>query len=233
MAFSSPNLRPAGIGASCAHTTLRLRRSMILAALATASALSLGGCGLTSLTSGLGSSVFGGSSTASTGDASKVSEEQLLSAAKSSDGSTGAVEVATGCPKVIAAPRDNNLTIYEPGRVGDGLAIVHRGEITKTARECVIEGNKVIVKYGFSGRVLLGPRGKSGPISLPITVAVADSKREKVATDKLKVDTSAAIENPIGYFSAVRIISFDIPEGARAGEYEVNLSFERTTPNSG
>jgi len=42
-----------------------------------------------------------------------------------------------------------------------------------------------------------------------------------------------AIENPIGYFSAVRIISFDLPEGARAGEYEVNVSFERNTPNAG
>jgi hypothetical protein len=233
VAFSSPHPRQTGGGFACSGTASTHIKSALMAAFVGGTALALGGCGLNSLTSGLGSSVFGGSSAAAAGDASKVSEEQLLSAAKSSDGSTGAVEVATGCPKVIAAPRDNNLTIYEPGRVGDGLAIVHRGEITKTARECVIEGNKVIVKYGFSGRVLLGPRGKSGPIVLPIAVAVADSKRAKVATDTLKVDTSAAIENPIGYFSAVRIISFDIPEGARAGEYEVNLSFERSTPNSG
>ena len=180
--------------------------------------------------------MFGGTQTASA-DASKVNEEQLLSAAKSADGSapavTGGIEVSTGCPKVVAGTRDNNLTIYEPGRVGDGLAIVHRGEITKTARECIIEGNKVIVKYGFSGRVLLGPRGKSGPITLPVSVFVADAKREKVATDSLKVDTTVAIENPIGYFSAVRIITFDVPEGARPGEYEVDLAFERNTPNSG
>ena len=198
-----------------------------------AAAICVGGCGLSSLTSGLGSSMFGGGQSADGTSATKVSEEQLLSAAKAGDGSTGSLETATGCPKVITGTRDNNLTIYEPGRVGDGLAIVHRGEITKTARECVIEGNKVIVKYGFSGRVLLGPRGKSGPIVFPVSVFVADAKREKVATDTLKVDTNVAIENPIGYFSAVRIISFDIPEGARAGEFEVNVSFDRTTPNSG
>ncbi len=208
------------------------RRSVRATSLALVCALGLGGCGMSSLTSGLGSSMFGGSS-ASSSDSTKISEEQLLAAAKSADGTTGAVEVSTGCPKVVANSRDNNLTIYEPGRVGDGLAIVHRGEITKTARECVIEGNKVIVKYGFSGRVLLGPRGKSGPITLPVNVYVADTKREKVATDTLKVDTTVAIENPIGYFSAVRIISFDVPEGARAGEYEVNVTFERNTPNSG
>lgn len=177
--------------------------------------------------------MFGGGQAAPGTEATKVSEEQLLSAAKTGDGATGAVETAAGCPRVVANSRDNNLTIYEPGRVGDGLAIVHRGEITKTARECVIQGNKVIVKYGFSGRVLLGPRGKSGPISFPVSVAVADAKREKVANDSVKVDTTVAIENPIGYFSAVRIISFDIPEGARAGEFEVDLAFDRRTPNSG
>ena len=65
-------------------------------------------------------------------------------------------EVAHGCPKVVMWPRDNNLTIYETGRAGDGLAIIHRGEITKTARECQIEPGRVTVRYGFSGRVLLG-----------------------------------------------------------------------------
>jgi hypothetical protein len=201
------------------------QRMIFLAASALAISGCLGGCGMSSLTSGLSPSVFGGGDSASSTDATKVSEEQLLSAAKTADGSapaaTGGIEVATGCPKVIAPTRDNSLTIYEPGRVGDGLAIVHRGEITKTARECIIEGNKVIVKYGFSGRVLLGPRGKAGTISLPVTVFVADSKREKVATDTLKVDTTVAVENPIGYFSAVRIISFNVPEGARAGECHV------------
>ncbi|MEQ1577811.1 MAG: hypothetical protein ABL894_09165 [Hyphomicrobium sp.] len=198
-----------------------------------ASTLGLGGCGLNSLTSGLGSSMFGGGQASTSVDATKVSEEQLLSAAKAGDGTTGGIEVATGCPKVIAGSRDSNLTIYEPGRVGDGLAIVHRGEITKTARECIIEGNKVTVKYGFSGRVLLGPRGKAGSITFPVNVFVADSKREKVSTDTLKVDTAVAIENPIGYFSAVRIITFNVPEGSRPGEYEVNVGFDRNTPNAG
>ncbi len=215
---------------------LRSNRAAGVASLLTiAATIGLGGCGLSSLTSGLGSSVFGGSSADATGstEATKISEEQMLSAAKAGETATGTIDVATGCPKVITGSRDNSLTIYEPGRVGDGLAIVHRGEITKTARECVIEGNKVIVKYGFSGRVLLGPRGKTGPITFPLNVSVADAKREKVATDKVKVDTTVAVENPIGYFSAVRIISFDIPEGARAGEFEVNVSFDRTTPNAG
>jgi hypothetical protein len=206
-------------------------------AVATAIALGVSGCGMSSITSGLGSSIFGGNSSAPSPSGQAVSEEQLLAEAKAGGGSpAGAAtvgDVAPGCPRFTIWSRDNHITIYEPGRVGDGLAIVHRGEITKTARECIIEGSRVTVKYGFSGRVLLGPRGKSGPLSLPINVFVTDAKRDKIATERLKVDATLAIENPIGYFSAVRTLTFNVPEGSRPGEFEVFVGFERNTPNAG
>src|SRR5690606_20883184 len=116
---------------------------------------------------------------------------------------------------------------------GDGLAITQRGELTKTARECHVNGSQVTVKYGFSGRILLGPRGNSGPISLPINVFVTDAKRERITTDNLRVDASVAVENPIGYFSAVREVTFSVPEGSRPGEFEVYVGFDRNTPNAG
>ena len=194
----------------------------------------LSGCGMSSITSGLGSSIFGGSG-APGAEQQGVSEEQLLAAAKSGDGSAVGLpsDVSPGCPRFTVWPRDNHLTIYEAGRAGDGLAIVHRGEITKTSRECVVNGNSVTVRYGFSGRVLLGPKGKTGPLTLPINVFVTDAKRDKIATDRLQVDTTLAVENPIGYFSAVRTVTFAVPEGARAGEFEVFVGFERNTPNAG
>src|SRR5439155_22358042 len=103
-----------------------------------------------------------------------VREEQLLAAAKIATGTTASIggEVAHGCPRFHVWSREGYVTIYEQGRVGDGLAVMHRGEITKTARECHIEPGQVSVKYGFSGRVLLGPKGSSGWVSLPVNVFV-------------------------------------------------------------
>ncbi len=89
------------------------------------------------------------------------------------------------------------------------------------------------VKYGFSGRVLLGPRGKSGPVSLPVNVVVTDAKRAKVMNGKVKIDTSLAVENPIGFFSTVQTVTINIPEGSRPGEFEINLGFDRTVPGAG
>lgn len=192
------------------------------------------GCGLSSFTSGLGSSVFGSSSSQSNPPPG-VNEEQLLSAAKSDVGTSNVPlgEIAAGCPRLSVSPHGNHLTIYEDGRAGDGLAIMHRGEITKTARECQIEPGRVTVRYGFSGRVLLGPRGHAGNVKLPITVVVTDAKRARVTGDTVSVDATVAVDNPIGYFSTVRSVTFDIPEGARPGEFEVFVGFDQNAQGAG
>ncbi len=201
--------------------------AVVLAAGATA------GCGLSTFTSGLGGSVFGGPSNAGA-DPAKVNDDELLAAARGEGTFTGALgEVTTNCPRVVMPSRDNNVTIYEAGRAGDALAVMHRGELTKTARECQIEGNRVTVKYGFSGRVLLGPKGRGGAIGLPVKIAVTDAKREAVRADNLNVETTVSLEKPIGYFSAVRTVSFDLPLGSRPGEYEINVTFDRNIPGAG
>ncbi len=202
-------------------------------AMTVVAAVAVAGCGVSTLTSGIGGGMFGGSGSKSA-EAKGVSEEQLLVAAKSdSDGAGSGGDVAHGCPRFTVWPRDNNLTVYEQGRVGDGLAVMHRGEITKTARECQVDRNTVTIKYGFSGRVLLGPKGRAGNITMPLNVFVTDAKRERITSDKMKVDVAVAVDKPIGYFSMVRTVTFTVPEGARPGEFELFVGFERNVPGAG
>ena len=89
------------------------------------------------------------------------------------------------------------------------------------------------MKYGFSGRVLLGQKGKSGRVTLPVSVFVSDAKREKVTNDKVRIDVDVALDNPIGYFSIVRSVTFNVPEGSRPGEFEVFVGFDRNIPGAG
>lgn len=196
----------------------------------------LAGCSnVSSLTSGIGGGWFGSQSKAKTADVPAVTEDQLLAAAKSDSPTTGSLggEVAHGCPRFQVWAREGYVTIYEPGKVGDGLAVMHRGEITQTARECHIEPGRITVKYGFSGRVLLGPKGKSGRVSLPLNVFITDAKREKIQAEKIKVDVDVALEKPIGYFSLVRTVTFPMPEGSRPAEFEVFVAFDRAAPGAG
>lgn len=194
-------------------------------------AIAVSGCGISSLTSGLSGGVF--KSKSKTTEVQTVTAESMLSAAKGDQGAISGGSIAGGCPRFVVWPRDNTVTIYEPGKAGDGLAIMHRGEITKTARECQIEPGRVTVKYGFSGRVLLGPRGKSGVVRLPLNVFVTDAKREKLRTDAMSVDVPVAVEKPIGYFSTVRSVTFDIKEGTRPGDYRIFVGFDQKAKGAG
>ena len=185
----------------------------------------LGGCGLSSLTSGLSGGVFGGGS--ENAAVKSVTEEQLLSAAKADFGSGNSVgsNVAHGCPRFVVWSPGNHATTFLPGREGDAMAVMHRGEITKTARECKIEPGRVTVKYGFSGRVLLGPAGQTTRVALPLKVFVHDANRQRLSSEDMRIEVDVSVENPIGYFSQVRTVTFAIPEGTRPGEYEVLVGF--------
>ncbi len=175
-----------------------------------------------------------GSSKTSKVETGGVTDETLLTAAKADQPNSGAAaDIAGGCPRFSVWSRDGQVTIYEQGRTGDGLGVLHRGEITKTARECRQDGNRITIKYGFSGKVLLGPKGKTGNVQLPLTVFVTDAKRERVAQEAVRIEVPIALDKPIGYFSAVREVTFAVPEGARPGEFEVYVGFDRNIPGAG
>ncbi len=140
---------------------------------------------------------------------------------------------AGNCPQFVAWPRDRLLTIYEVGQVGDNTAIKHRGEITKTARECSVGGDRVTVKYGVSGRVLLGPRGRPGSISLPMRIQLTDGQRKVVAADTMRVSASVSVDSPSNTFSIVREVSFRVAPGSRPGDYKLFIAFLRDAPGAG
>ena len=219
-------------GGSVARSATGAWRAAGIAVGAMAMAGMAGGCGMSSITSGIGGGMFGGGSASKTTEKA-VTHEQMLSAAKANAPMAVGGDVAGGCPRFAVWPRDHHVTIYEPGKIGDGLAVLHRGEITQTARECQIQGTRVTVKYGFSGRVLLGPKGRPGSVVLPVNVFVTDAKRARISNERATVDVVVSADKPVGYFSAVRTVTFEVPVGARAGEFVVFVGFDQATPGAG
>jgi hypothetical protein len=165
--------------------------------------------------------------------ASAVSEDRLLETAKADSGTDLPGGKSANCPQVVAWPRDRLLTIYQAGHVGDLNAVVHRGEITKMARECTLYSDRVVVKYGFAGRVLLGPKGAPGSVTMGVNIRVAGADKNTLATDKMNVTTTIPPDAPAGYFSMVREIAFPITIGTRPQDYKIFVAFERNVPGAG
>ena len=202
-------------------------RAVGTALMLAAAGASLAGCGMPSFGGLLGNPQM--TPLASAG----VSEAAMLSAAKSSEGVQLADAAgARSCPQFTTWPLSQVMTVYEQGREGDALAVVHRGEITQTARECQIEGGRVAIKYGFSGRILLGPKGVAGHVGLPVNIVLTDSAKQTVLGDALRVEVDITPDQPIGYFSSVRTITFDVPEGGRVADYKLYVAFDKV-PGTG
>ena len=188
-------------------------------------------CGLLASAAMLAS--CGGGSTLSGSESTGFSSERLPDTLPSSPTQTAAEPVpaavdgkALNCPQVVAWPNERLRTIYQSGHDGDQMYVVNRGEITKLSRECRFYGGRVVVKYGFAGRVLLGPKGKPGRVTLPVSVRAADAYKATLAQDKMSVPVTVPADQTAGYFSMVREISFPIQVGTRLEDYKIFVALK-------
>ncbi len=195
------------------------------------------GCAMSSFTSGFGGGMFGSKKkpaiSSSGGQMAPVSQAGLLNAAQSDNGGNGtdAIGSAAGCPKFLAWPEGRLYTQYESGHENSSLGIMYRGEITKTARECQVKPGSVGMRYGFAGRVLLGSRGRDGNVRLPVLVHVTDRNHNKIKTDRITVNVNVTKSDPIGFFSIVKVVKFDVAPGSRPLDYRVYVAFEQPKSN--
>jgi len=150
----------------------------------------------------------------------------MTAARTNSDGPID-LAAANGCPPIQVEGGQRYITYYDNNRIGDGASVIHRGEITKTARECRSDGGMISVKYGIAGRVLLGPKGKPGTITLPITMQIVDKAKNKLKSEPFTVSIIITKENPLAYFSIVRDVSIPMKEGTTPQDYSIVLAFEK------
>lgn len=213
-----------------------LRHRLGAAAVVAGMSMALSACGSVSqIASPFGSGgVFGSSKPARGGWTATVTEETMLTAARGGGDVAGAT--GGGCPTFgLASRAEAFITVKAAGGApGDNLsAVKHRGEITKTARECAAGPRGVIVKYGFAGRVLLGPKGRAGVVTLPVKVKVVDGGRKTVKTEPLRVPVTIGAGEAVGYFSVVREIVVPVAPGAGAQSYKVYVAFDRSAAGAG
>lgn len=147
-------------------------------------------------------------------------------AAATAPAATSAAGRASSCPQVVAWPNEKLRTVYQRGHDGDANFIVYRGEITKLSRECQLTGGRVLVKYGYAGRVLLGPKGHAGSYSLPVSVKATDAYKAQIARDRMTVRVTVPGDQTVGYFSMVRQISLPVRPGTRLEDYKVFVALK-------
>jgi hypothetical protein len=85
------------------------------------------------------------------------------------------------CPPVEVRAGTEAFTIYDRGHEDDPAFIKTLASISRTARECHSVGGSLTLKIGVAGRVVAGPKGGPGSLTLPVRIAVV----RQIGTDVL------------------------------------------------
>ncbi len=210
-----------------------MTKKIIYISMVASMATLLSGCGMTQLSSLMPKNPFG-SKAKTAAVAVPISSTAMLTAAKETVSTTSVMpSMMEGCPKFKIWPTGNQLTIYQKGKIGDNTAIRHRGEISKVARECSLGAGNITVKFGVSGRVLLGPKGTAGKKVLPMLVYVTGQTGKKIMTSRVNVSMNIAAGKPFGYFSSINRITFKVPKNTSPNKLKIYVAFDSAAPGAG
>lgn len=89
------------------------------------------------------------------------------------------------CPPIQLREGTSYFRKYARGGEDDPSKIVYQAAIADTTRQCSVDGEQMTIQVLAAGRAQAGPAGKSGPIKMPIRVAVVEKGTNKVLYSEL------------------------------------------------
>lgn len=206
----------------------RLKRGAV-AALAVVASAALAGCG--------GGSMFGssgGSSSGSSFGSSISSRFSQLFGSKSQEASTSSTPSTQAtensdltCPSVAIRFGASTLSVGLPGKPASGNDLRYQGSITRTARDCNLQGGQISARIGIMGRIISGPAGAPPTIDVPMRVAlVQEGAPEKVIVTKA-FRTTVTMEGENTEFSLVaEDLTYPVPSEAANDKYVFYVGFD-------
>lgn len=206
----------------------RLKRTVV-AVLAVAASAALAGCG--------GGSMFGSSGGSSSGSSfgssissrfSQLFGSKSQEASTTSSPSTQATENSDlSCPSVTIRYGASTLSVGLPGKPASGSDLRYQGSITRTARDCNLQGGQITARIGIMGRIISGPAGAPPTVDVPMRVAlVQEGAPEKVIVTKA-FRTTVAMEGENTEFSLVaEDVTYPVPTEAANEKYVFYVGFD-------
>jgi len=197
-----------------------------MAALAVAASTALSGCG--------GGSMFGGSSGSSSTSSSIGSRFSQLFGSKSQEATTSSTPSSQAtensdlsCPSVAIRFGASTLAVGSPGKPASGNDLRYQGSITRTARDCNLQGGQITARIGIMGRIIAGPAGAPPTVDVPMRVAVVqEGAPEKVIVTKA-FRTTVTMEGENTEFSIVaEDVVYPTPTEAANDKYIFYVGFD-------
>lgn len=105
------------------------------------------------------------------------------------------------CPKIEVL---DGTVALRSGDTGTARGVGYQASIRDTARECaLVAGNRISIKVGVQGRLVLGESGKPGNYSVPVRVAVRRSGGETAYSKLVTANVAVPATDTQGSFTII------------------------------
>jgi hypothetical protein len=118
--------------------------------------------------------------------------------------------------------------VAAPGKQPIGNDLRFQATITKTARDCNLNGGEITARIGIQGRVIAGPAGAPSTVEIPLRVAVVQGGvQEKTIATKVYRTSVTMTETGSEPFSLVaEELVYPAPVGAVGDSYIFYIGFD-------
>lgn len=131
------------------------------------------------------------------------------------------------CPSVAIRFGASTLSVGLPGKPASGNDLRYQGSITRTARDCNLQGGQITARIGIMGRIISGPAGAPPTVDVPMRVAlVQEGAPEKVIVTKA-FRTTVTMDSENTEFSLVaEDLTYPTPTEAANDRYVFYVGFD-------
>lgn len=132
--------------------------------------------------------------------------------------------VIADCPEVFM---DNGASMTRVPAEADSANVRYQLSISATARECVLDGDKLSIKVGIEGSAILGPVGAPGSYGANLNIAVRRVKENDLVSSKnYRVTAAIASGANRGDFHLIAdAISLPLISPKAQNDYEIIVGF--------
>ena len=139
-----------------------------------------------------------------------------------------AVDPDLTCPPVSVRAGASTFAVAAPGKQAVGNDLRYQATISKTARECSINGGQITARIGIQGRVIAGPAGAPASVQVPLRIAVVQAGvgEKVIATKAYQTTVSMSEDSSVPFTIVADDLVYPAPSGAVGDSYVFYIGFD-------
>jgi hypothetical protein len=132
------------------------------------------------------------------------------------------------CPPVSIRAGASTYAVGMPSKPATGNDLRYQATITRTARDCTLNGGEITARIGIEGRVIAGPAGAPSTVEVPLRVAVVQGgvQEKTIATKVYRTTVSMSEASSVPFSLVAEDLVYPVPLGAAGDSYVFYIGFD-------